>query len=135
VALLHEEKRATGRESAEHRPSGQQDTPGTSQPVDLTNLFAGILMDDEAEEMEEDAAAEEGGCSSVTLIDRLPQAAIIVAAAVQLLTCYTVLVGATTAQSEEQQREMLLSHLQNLPDDADIPGAVGEERLIFSSNK
>lgn len=69
MALPHEEKEAARREIAEHRPSGQKDTPGMSQPVDLTNLFAGILMDDEREEMEEDAAVEEGGCSSVTQIE------------------------------------------------------------------
>ncbi len=44
----------------EQRSASQNGAPGVSQPLDLTNLFAGILMDDEPEDMEEDIAAVEG---------------------------------------------------------------------------
>ncbi|CAL8471306.1 g10848 [Coccomyxa elongata] len=43
----------------EQRSASQNEAPGVSQPLDLTNLFAGILMDDEPEAMEEELAAVE----------------------------------------------------------------------------
>jgi hypothetical protein len=60
-----------GAVAKEEKAVSQNGPPGKSQPVDLTNLFAGILMDDEPEYMEEDSAAPEGLPDIFTEIHKL----------------------------------------------------------------
>lgn len=52
----------------ERRSASQNGAPGRSQPLDLTNLFAGILVDDEPEPIEEDTATIEGVCLHPLLV-------------------------------------------------------------------
>ncbi len=126
VSLPKEEERAGAKEE---KPVSQNGTPETNQAVDLTNLFAGILMDDEPEDMEEDSAALEGLPASPfnTVFPSYKQ-----------ICCETYLqdhVGMVQTQhgcccadapkAEDRQKDTILSRLQELPDDADIPGAVG----------